>query len=102
WALKALRALSPCPLRQQKAPSSGASRSCGARIRTLTTRSRAGRPTVRRPRRARNSVAASDFQAVKRAQALLGFGVDVRGHLDVRLEARADELRLQQGVDLVD
>src|SRR5207247_3260913 len=35
-------------------------------------------------------------------EALLLLGVDVRDHLDVRLEARAAQLRLEQAVDLVD
>src|SRR2546430_4447003 len=33
---------------------------------------------------------------------LFGLGVDVRDDLDVRLQSRAEQLRLQQAVDLVD
>src|SRR3954471_10627871 len=42
------------------------------------------------------------LEAVHRHEALLRLRVDVREHLDVRLEARASQLRLQQAVDLVD
>jgi hypothetical protein len=43
-----------------------------------------------------------EIELVERHEALLGLGVDVRDHLDVRLEARASKLRLQEAVDLVD
>src|SRR5581483_5815653 len=59
-----------------------------------------------RPRRARNSVAPaarrSDLESVQRDESFLRFGVDVREHLDVRLEPGAAELCLEQTVDLVD
>ena len=46
------------------------------------------------------SLAASDVEPVLGNESLLVRGVDVRDHLDVRLEAGAAELRLQQPVDL--
>ena len=42
----------------------------------------------------------SDLEPVLRDEALLGIGVDVRDHLDVRLEPRPSQLRPQQPVDL--
>src|SRR5947207_3169165 len=42
------------------------------------------------------------FKAVDRHEALLGIGVDPSHDLDVRLQARAVQLRLQQLVDLVE
>ena len=46
------------------------------------------------------SLAASDVEPVLGNEPLLVCGVDVRDHLDVRLEAGAAKLRLQQPVDL--
>src|SRR2546429_3421058 len=44
----------------------------------------------------------SEIQLVERNEALFRLRVDVRDHLDIGLETRADELRLQEPVDLVD
>src|SRR5690349_15315616 len=46
--------------------------------------------------------AGSGVELVDRDEALLVLGVDVSDHLDVRLEPRAAQLRLEEAVDLVE
>src|SRR5262245_36582330 len=84
-------------------------RGCGAGIRTPTSWSRARRPAVRRPRNGGWSVPVglrglrlAELEPVRRHEPLFRLRVDAGDHVDVRLEPRAAQLRLQEAVDLVD